>query len=45
MKSKQPAPGEGPPPTWDDILEVLDADQNGRVSWEEILSFIAQLEE
>ena len=39
MKSKQA------PPSWNDILEVLDEDNNGKVSWAEIESFIAQIEE
>ena len=38
MKSKQG------PPTWEDVLEVLDADGSGTVSWDEIVAFIKQIE-
>ena len=39
MKSKQGAP------SWEDVLEVLDADGNGKVSWGEIEGFIAEMEQ
>ena len=32
-------------PSWEDVLEVLDADGNGRVSWPEIEGFIAEMEQ
>ena len=32
-------------PSWEDVLEVLDADGNGKVSWPEIQAFIAEMEE
>ena len=35
MKSRQG------PPSWEEILEVLDEDKNGMVSWAEIENFIA----
>ena len=41
MKSK----AKQGPPSWEDVLEVLDADDNGKVSWEEVLSFIKKIEE
>jgi len=37
-KAKQGAP------SWEDVLEVLDADGSGTVSWDEIVSFIKQIE-
>jgi len=40
MKSAQ-----GAPPSWGDILEVLDEDKNGKVSWGEVESFMAKIEE
>ena len=39
VKSKQG------PPTWEEILEVLDEDDSGTVSWGEIEAFIAEMEE
>merc|ERR1712070_1086489 len=38
MKSKQG------PPSWDDVLEVLDEDGSGTVSWDEIVGFIKKVE-
>ena len=32
-------------PSWEDVLEVLDEDNNGRVSWPEIEAFIAEMEQ
>ena len=32
-------------PSWEDVLEVLDADGNGKVSWPEIEGFIAEMEQ
>ena len=31
-------------PSWEDVLEVLDEDGSGTVSWDEIVSFIKQVE-
>ena len=31
-------------PSWEDVLEVLDADASGTVSWDEIVAFIKQIE-
>ena len=31
-------------PSWEQVLEVLDADGNGRVSWPEIEGFIKEME-
>ena len=33
------------PPSWEDILEVLDEDGNGKVSWEEMTAFLEEIEE
>ena len=38
MKSKQP-------PSWQEILDVLDEDKNGKVSWEEVEGFMDKIEE
>ena len=32
------------PPSWEDVLEVLDQDGSGTVSWDEIVAFIKQVE-
>ena len=32
-------------PSWEDVLSVLDADKNGKVSWAEIEDFITEMEE
>merc|ERR1719446_1320429 len=31
-------------PSWEDVLEVLDEDGSGTVSWDEIVSFIEQVD-
>ena len=35
---------KGGAPSWEDVLEVLDEDGSGTVSWDEIVSFIKQVE-
>ena len=42
---KQKMAAQQGPPSWKDILEVLDQDGNGQISWKEIEGFIAQVEE
>ena len=32
------------PPSWEDVLEVLDSDNSGTVSWEEIMDFVKEME-
>ena len=32
------------PPTWEEVLEVLDSDASGTVSWEEIMDFVKEME-
>ena len=41
MKSKARQQG---PPSWEDVLAVLDTDGSGTVSWDEIVAFIKQIE-
>jgi Ca2+-binding EF-hand superfamily protein len=36
--------GKGGAPSWEDVLEVLDADASGTVSWDEIVAFIKKVE-
>ena len=36
--------GKGGAPSWEDVLEVLDADASGTVSWDEIVAFIKEVE-
>ena len=41
MKSKAK---QGGPPSWEDVLEVLDTDKSSTVSWEEVTNFIKAIE-